>query len=122
LELQNGKLVEPMKSQEAGAAILDIVLNKEKWHRFSNNGIRNILAYSWPSHCIKYLDELEKLVHIEDPQVRAISRRPPARHSFDAVGAAVYEHLDGIVSGDTRRVRSSISDCQNGTTLCIHRV
>ena len=59
--LQNGKLVEPTDSKATAQAILDIILDKNKWQRYSTNGIKNILAYSWPSHCIRYLKQIDEL-------------------------------------------------------------
>jgi hypothetical protein len=110
--LQNGKLVDPLDLHAVGAAITDIILNKEQWNKFSNNGVKNILAYSWPSHCIKYLDQLEKRIQVEDPQPRHIlQRRSSSQHNFDAVGAALYDHSDLIIAGDMWRVRSNTSSC-----------
>lgn len=53
--------VEPTDHKAVSSAILEIILNKDRWTRFSQSGVRNILAYSWPSHCIKYLDHVETL-------------------------------------------------------------
>ena len=64
--LQNGKLVEPTDSKRTAQAILDIILDKSKWQRYSNNGIRNILAYSWPSHCIRYLKQIDEFSREDD--------------------------------------------------------
>jgi hypothetical protein len=65
--LQNGKLVEPTDSKATAQAILDIILDKNKWQRYSSHGIKNILAYSWPSHCIRYLKLLDEYSRIDDP-------------------------------------------------------
>lgn len=56
---QNGKIVEPTDSKAVAAAILDIIIKTDKWNRYSCNGIKNILAYSWPSHCIRYLKTIQ---------------------------------------------------------------
>ena len=32
---------------------------KGTWDEFSRNGVKNIMAYSWPSHCKKVLESLE---------------------------------------------------------------
>lgn len=64
--LQNGKLVEPTDSKATAQAILDIILDKNKWQRYSTNGIKNILAYSWPSHCIRYLKQIDEFSREDD--------------------------------------------------------
>ena len=107
--MQNGKLVEPTDSAAVSAAILDIVLNKDTWHRYSTNGNRNILAYSWPSHCIKYLEELERLIQGEgEPGAHGhghgtgrLQRRLPSRLSFEQVG----HDLGDTMTGELRKVR-----------------
>jgi hypothetical protein len=65
--LQNGKLVEPTDSRATAQAILDIILDKNKWQRYSTHGIKNILAYSWPSHCIRYLKLIDEYSREDDP-------------------------------------------------------
>ena len=59
--MQNGIIVEPTDHKAVADAILAIMLNKDKWQKYSVNGNKNILAYSWPSHCIKYLDHIEAI-------------------------------------------------------------
>lgn len=59
--------MEPTDSKATAQAILDIILDKNKWQRYSNNGIKNILAYSWPSHCIRYLKLIDEYSREDDP-------------------------------------------------------
>jgi hypothetical protein len=74
--MQNGKLVEPTDSKATAQAILDIILNKDRWQRYSSNGIKNILAYSWPSHCIQYLKNIEVAREDETlPRMATMHRR-----------------------------------------------
>jgi hypothetical protein len=85
-------LVEPTDSKATGQAILDIIINKDKWQRYSTNGIKNILAYSWPSHCIQYMRSVENLRNSDSGLVRTATRsQHRARHSFDNFEAAVAD-------------------------------
>lgn len=103
--MQNGKLVEPTDHAAVSAAILDIVLDKNTWHRYSTNGNKNILAYSWPSHCIKYLEELERLIQGEGDggghTAGRAQRRLPSRLSFEET----HHELNSTITGELRKVR-----------------
>jgi hypothetical protein len=116
--MQNGVTVEPTDHKAVSAAILEIILNKDgRWTRYSASGIRNILAYSWPSHCIKYLDHIETLISHESAKTAPHKlARGGGRHSMDYVGAAMHDLLEGTPGSGGRakvcRVQSAI--------LCFH--
>lgn len=105
--LQNGKIVEPTDSKAVAHAIKDIIVKKDTWSRYSNNGIKNILAYSWPSHCIRYLKMIQ--THRDDdsgggggtlPRVLTQSR---LRHSIDDSIAAAIDPDDLASLADARK-------------------
>eukprot|EP01025_Chloroclados_australasicus_P020334 TRINITY_DN2143_c0_g2_i1.p1 TRINITY_DN2143_c0_g2~~TRINITY_DN2143_c0_g2_i1.p1 ORF type:complete len:1092 (+),score=166.59 TRINITY_DN2143_c0_g2_i1:189-3464(+) len=58
--LKNGVLVEPTNTKEVGDALAKILRDGKLWDKYSKNGLDNITAYSWPAHCIKYLENIEK--------------------------------------------------------------
>lgn len=57
--LSNGVLVEPTDEHGVAEALLKILTNSQVWEEFSKNGVSNIHAYMWPSHCMKYLHSIE---------------------------------------------------------------
>jgi sucrose-phosphate synthase len=61
--LKNGILVEPTDDAAVADALLKLLTNSTTWDDYAHNGVVNINAYSWSSHCIKCLNavELEKL-------------------------------------------------------------
>ena len=59
--LHHGILVDPTSSTDIADGLvkcLDLG-GKGVWEEFSRNGVKNIMAYSWPSHCKKVLESLE---------------------------------------------------------------
>lgn len=58
--LHHGLLVDPNSSKEIADALVKILTEPKEWEEMSNNGIKNIMAYSWPSHCKQVLESLEK--------------------------------------------------------------
>lgn len=58
--LHHGILVDPNSSKEIADALLKILTEPKEWEEMSQNGIHNIMAYSWPSHCKQVLESLEK--------------------------------------------------------------
>ena len=57
--LRNGILVDPTDEERVAEALLELLTNGSSWDRCSINGVANINAYSWSSHCIKCLDAVE---------------------------------------------------------------
>ncbi|GMH33769.1 hypothetical protein BSKO_01603 [Bryopsis sp. KO-2023] len=58
--LQNGILVDPTDTEQIANALLTILTQKSVWDDYNKNGINNIMAYSWPAHCAKYLENIER--------------------------------------------------------------
>lgn len=58
--LQNGILVDPTNTDEIADALLKILTDVPTWDEYSRNGVNNIMAYSWPAHCQKYLASIER--------------------------------------------------------------
>ncbi|KAA6420901.1 MAG: Sucrose-phosphate synthase [Trebouxia sp. A1-2] len=58
--LHHGLLVDPNSSKEIADALVKILTEPKEWEEMSHNGIKNIMAYSWPSHCKQVLESLEK--------------------------------------------------------------
>ncbi len=60
---QNGILVDVTDASQIATAIKSILLDKEQWTMFSNNGINGVRShYSWRAHCEKYLDAIRGLL------------------------------------------------------------
>jgi len=57
--LHHGLLVEPTDAKAVGDALLKILTTPSLWDQMSRNGRENVTAYSWPSHCDRYLRALE---------------------------------------------------------------
>jgi sucrose-phosphate synthase len=59
----NGILIDPTKSREIGSACKKILVDKELWQRYSQNGINRVQRhYSWSSHCDRTLEAIEKVI------------------------------------------------------------
>jgi len=57
--LKNGELVDPTNEQAVANALLKLLTSNATWDEYSTNGVTNINAYSWSSHCMKCLDAVE---------------------------------------------------------------
>lgn len=53
--LHNGILVEPTDVGQVQGALLRMLTNAQLWDSYSCNGCTNIGAYSWPSHCSRWV-------------------------------------------------------------------
>ena len=64
----NGVLVDPLDSSAIGESILSIITDRERWERFSKNGIKGVREhYSWSSHARDYIAALQELPTAETP-------------------------------------------------------
>ena len=57
--LHHGVVVDPTNPDAIAAELVRIVTTPELWDSMSNAGRANIMAYSWPSHCVRYLETVE---------------------------------------------------------------
>ncbi|KAK9809313.1 hypothetical protein WJX73_004061 [Symbiochloris irregularis] len=73
--LHHGLLVDPGNSTAIAEACLKILTNSQLWDDMSHNGVNNIMAYSWPSHCKKYLEVLESEKQFLRKQQKDAERR-----------------------------------------------
>jgi glycosyltransferase involved in cell wall biosynthesis len=51
----NGTLVDPTNQKEIADACIALITSQSAWDNASERGRTNIVAYSWPSHCARYL-------------------------------------------------------------------
>ncbi|MFT5469377.1 MAG: sucrose-phosphate synthase [Verrucomicrobiales bacterium] len=58
---QNGLLVDPTDTAAIQSSIKQLLVDKEQWRRFSNNGATNAREhYGWDAHVNRYLDLMEE--------------------------------------------------------------
>lgn len=76
--LHHGVVVDPTNPDAIAAELVRIVTTPELWDAMSNAGRTNIMAYSWPSHCVKYLETVEA-----EKQRAALCRVCTWLHFFD---------------------------------------
>lgn len=86
--LHHGLLVDPNSSKEIADALVKILTEPKEWEEMSQNGIKNIMAYSWPSHCKQVLESLEKekRTHKTHTVSLCLSRACVALHTREEMG------------------------------------
>ncbi|GAB4822201.1 hypothetical protein N2152v2_009247 [Parachlorella kessleri] len=57
--LHHGVVVDPTNPAAIAEELVKILTNPQVWDQMSSSGVGNIMAYSWPSHCKRYLDSLD---------------------------------------------------------------
>lgn len=66
---RNGILVDPLQTQEISSAIRKILVDKQLWAAYSQNGINGVREfYSWDSHCLHAMDLYRKVL-LNMPQI-----------------------------------------------------
>jgi sucrose-phosphate synthase len=72
--LRNGLLVDPTDPRAVGQALLKLLTSPAMWDECSQQGISNIHAYSWPSHCARYLAAVEAEKALRAQRVRRVAK------------------------------------------------
>ncbi len=57
--LHHGVVVDPTDSDAVAAALLSILTAPSTWSSMSTSGVNNIMAYSWPAHCKRYMETMD---------------------------------------------------------------
>ncbi|KAI8109061.1 hypothetical protein M9435_005477 [Picochlorum sp. BPE23] len=57
--LHHGVVVDPTDSDVVAEALLSILTSQDTWDTMSTNGVNNIMAYSWPAHCKRYMESMD---------------------------------------------------------------
>lgn len=100
--LNNGILVDPTNIQEISDALMNILTQKTTWDYYSKNGISNIMAYSWPAHCDKYL----KLIDREKKRGKHIKQITPFSGSWDN---SKFNIMEAVVESEKEALSASLN-------------
>ena len=57
--LHHGVVVEPTDSDAVAKALISILTSQDVWDQMSSNGVNNIMSYSWPAHCKRYMETVD---------------------------------------------------------------
>ena len=104
----NGILVSADNSSDIADAIKSILVDGDKWDKFSNNGITGVRNhYSWASHCHKYMmhlqevfPELEKKWKSRNKMKKNGVERPPFGKRLTTSGYLMITDIDNTLVGD----------------------
>lgn len=66
---ENGKLIDPLKPDEIGAAIEEILSDRSLYQRLTRNGLRGVHRYySWDGHVQTYVEKVEGIMSSTKPE------------------------------------------------------
>jgi len=72
---KNGILVDVADPQNISKAINKILDDKELWKKYSEDGMKNVKKlYTWKTHTDTYLDELEKIMSVENGKIDSFAQ------------------------------------------------
>ncbi|MCF8070122.1 MAG: HAD-IIB family hydrolase [Desulfobacterales bacterium] len=90
---KNGILINASRHKEISEAIKRILVDSEKWSRYSKNGILNVQKYyTWESHAKKYIERLNSLM--KSRKVENMKKAVPT----DAIGKRLTKMNAFIIS------------------------
>lgn len=104
---QNGILIDVDKPELIGKAIMSLLVDKDKWNTYSNNGINGVRTYySWQGHCEQTILKLQKFIpHILAPKdtlktQKSQQKHPPFGKRLVGVDRLLVTDIDNTLIGD----------------------
>ncbi len=68
---KNGILIDPLDSEAIAAALKNVLSDRKRWKRWSNNGIAGSKRhFSWSGHVAKYLRKIRQLARSKAPRAK----------------------------------------------------
>lgn len=58
--LHHGVVVDPTDGDAVAKELIQILTSPATWDAMSSNGVNNIMSYSWPAHCKRYMVSMDQ--------------------------------------------------------------
>lgn len=98
---KNGVLVDANKTEEIGKALVEILVDSDKWRTYSQNGIEGVKNhYSWHAHCHKYLEKVAELPFEKPPSDEDTVKTQAIGRRFTRLNKLFITDIDGTLVGD----------------------
>jgi sucrose-phosphate synthase len=115
---RHGTLIDPLDKSALTAAMIESLTDREKWRRWSRNGIVNVAKhYTWVAHAQKYIRTVDKLLHKQRKQMRRPLAQWPTHVNTPAEQRTVLARakrmlitdLDNTLVGDDASLRDLLA-------------
>ncbi|MFT6716255.1 MAG: sucrose-phosphate synthase [Saprospiraceae bacterium] len=95
----NGYLVDPTDPVEIKASIRKILIDEDRWKKFSNNGIINAKKYfSWNSHTQVYISWVQESLNTTEGRKRSVLNIPKAKYDkLKSAKKLIITDIDGTL-------------------------
>ncbi|MFC1493178.1 HAD-IIB family hydrolase [candidate division KSB1 bacterium] len=68
---KNGKLIDPLDTDEMGKTLLSILKNQKNWKKYSKEGIKGVAKYfTWEGHVRRYIQEIVRVIKKQKKSAR----------------------------------------------------
>ncbi len=100
---ENGILIDPSSSEDIAKACKTILVDRELWSSYSNNGINGVRRhYSWKAHCEKTV-QIYNEVKAKMPNLDLTKKQPRSRafgYRLTQAKRLLFTDIDNILTGD----------------------
>ena len=108
---ENGVLVDPQDADAMGEVILDAVTDRDRWERWSANGLEGVHeTFSWESHARRYLEEVRKALGglPTEEGIRPLTRRS----RLPRIDRILVADIDNTLTGDREALESLLMELE----------
>jgi sucrose-phosphate synthase len=117
----NGILIDPTNNREIASACKSILVDKDLWQRYSQNGINRVQRhYSWTSHCERSLEAIAKVrTEMPAPQSEMSGRKTAIGKRLASVNRMLISDIDNTLIGDDESLKELLALLKaNAEKLC----
>ena len=112
---QSGLLIDPLDTDAIAAALLESLIDKERWRKWSRNGLKNVRRhYIWNVHVEKYLKEINKVLRKDKKQWRrqlmnTQHLQHPSHSMQPTAKQMLITDIDNTLLGDTESLETLVA-------------
>ncbi|MFC2173516.1 HAD-IIB family hydrolase [Acidobacteriota bacterium] len=103
---KNGMLIDPLDVEQMGKTILDVLSDRDRWQRWSRNGLRGVhRRYSWDGHVKAYLNAIHRITGARRKKSLVVS----SKSRLPTVDRILVSDIDNTLIGDEKGLRRFLS-------------
>jgi sucrose-phosphate synthase len=99
---QNGLVANTLEPEAIAAALEQLLSDAKKWRQYASRGLSGVAKhYSWPSHVVKYMKEVRKILRKTQKQTRRQhAYAQSAQANLPLIKQALISDIDNTLIGD----------------------
>lgn len=114
---ESGILIDSSKTEEISEALKKILVDKELWREYSNNGINGVREhYAWDAHCNSYMELLKKPLSKSETERTGVQWRTTIGKHLSQIDKLFITDIDYTLLGDDEALAELVAEIRGSDT------